>query len=172
VLPLRVRDSTESDLAAIGQIYAFYVLNSLATFEETRPGVDDLRARKQKVAAAGLPYLVATINGEVVGYAYAAPYRPRAAYLYTVEDSVYVRHDLHSKGIGTALLTTLIERCEAGRWRQMIAVIGDSANIGSVALHKRLGFEHVGTLKAVGYKFGRWVDTILMQRSLARENEG
>jgi L-amino acid N-acyltransferase YncA len=111
------------------------------------------------------------MNGEVAGYAYAAPYRPRAAYRYTVEDSVYVRHDLYSKGIGTAILTTLIERCEAGRWRQMIAVIGDSANIGSVALHRRLGFEHVGTLKAVGYKFGRWVDTILMQRPLARDNE-
>lgn len=163
-----VRDSTESDLPTIQHIYAFYVLNSLATFEETPPNLDELLARRQKILDAGLPYLVAILDGHVAGYAYASSYRPRPAYRYTIEDSVYVQHDLRSKGIGTALLTALIKRCEAGNWRQMVAVIGDSANTGSIALHRRLGFEQIGTLKAVGYKFGRWVDTVLMQRSLGQ----
>lgn len=165
---LLVRDSTESDLPAVQNIYAFYVLKSLATFEETPPSVDDLLARRQKILGAGLPHLVATLDGNVAGYAYASSYRSRPAYRYTIEDSIYVRHDLRSKGIGRALLATLIQRCEARNWRQMVAVIGDSGNFGSIAVHRRLGFEQIGTLKAVGYKFGRWVDTVVMQRPLGQ----
>ena len=114
----------------------------------------------------GLPYLTAELQGTVVGYSYATSYRPRPAYRYTVEDTVYVAEGLGGHGIGTALLSHLIALCESGPWRQMIAVIGDSANSGSIALHHSLGFEHTGTLRAVGYKFGRWVDSVLMQRPL------
>ncbi len=163
-----VRDASSVDLIAVQQIYSFYVSNGLATFEEVPPTLDDLLKRRNTILGGGLPYLVATINDEVVGYAYASPYRTRPAYRHTVEDSVYVLHSLQSQGIGTALLSNLIDRCETGDWRQMVAVIGDSGNTGSVALHKRLGFEHVGTLKAVGFKLGQWVDTVLMQKSLGR----
>jgi phosphinothricin acetyltransferase len=116
----------------------------------------------------GLPYLVAELRGEVVGYAYAAAYRPRPAYRHTIEDSVYVASKHHRAGIGRALLAELIARCEVGPWRQMIAVIGDSANTGSIALHHRFGFRHVGTLENVGFKHGRWLDSVLMQRSLGQ----
>jgi len=165
-LHIIVRDSDDDDMAAVQPIYAAYVLHGLATFEEVPPTVEELLARRQLILLAGLPYLVATLGEQIAGYAYASPYRSRPAYRYTVEDSVYVRDDLHSKGIGTALLSTLIQRCEAGDWRQMVAVIGDSANAASIALHRRLGFENIGTLKAVGFKLGRWVDTVLMQRRL------
>jgi phosphinothricin acetyltransferase len=164
--PITVRDATDSDLTTVQQIYAFYVLHGLATFEETPPTVKDLATRRRTVLDAGLPYLVATIDQQIVGYAYATHYRPRPAYRYTIENSVYVANGLHSKGIGTALLTHLIQRCENGPWRQMIAVIGDSRNAGSIALHKRLEFREVGTLRAVGFKLGQWVDTVLMQRPL------
>jgi phosphinothricin acetyltransferase len=165
---VHIRDSNESDLPAVQQIYAFYVLNSLATFEEVPPTSDDLMARREKILDSGLPYLIATASDQVVGYAYASSYRARPAYRYTVEDSVYVRPDSHSRGIGTALVSTLIKRCEAAGRRQMIAVIGDSGNIASIRLHRNVGFEHVGTLKAVGYKFGRWVDTLIMQKGLGQ----
>ena len=161
-----VRDAVEADLAAIQQIYAHHVLYGLATFEETPPTVEELCARKRSIRLNGLPYLVAEIGGCVVGYAYASPYRPRPAYRFTVEDSIYVEQGQHGKGIGTALLSGLISRCEEGKWRQMVAIIGDSGNAGSIALHRRLGFTEVGTLKAVGFKFGRWVDTVIMQRVL------
>jgi phosphinothricin acetyltransferase len=113
-----------------------------------------------------LPYLVAELDGRLAGYAYASAYRPRSAYRHTIEDSVYVAEGSGRSGIGFALLTALIERCERGPWRQMIAVIGNSGNAGSIALHARLGFEHVGVLRDVGFKHGRWVDTVLMQRAL------
>lgn len=163
-----IRDSDESDLPAIQQIYAFYVLHSLATFEEAPPTSDDLLVRRQKILDSGLPYLVAVSDDQVVGYAYASSYRPRPAYRYTVEDSLYVREDFHSRRIGATLLSTLIKRCEAAGRRQMIAVIGDSGNTASIRLHRTLGFEHVGTLQAVGYKFGRWVDTVIMQKGLGQ----
>ena len=165
---LVVRESTDLDLPAVQQIYSFYVLNSLATFEEEPPSGNELFARWRKILDAGLPYLVATLDDRVVGYAYASPYRARPAYRYTVEDSVYVLEGLHSKGIGRALLSGLINRCEAGDWRQMIAIIADTGNARSIALHSRSGFEHIGTLKAVGFKLGQWVDTVLMQRALGR----
>lgn len=153
-------------MQVVQDIYAFYVLNGLATFEESPPTRDDLLSRKQKILDAGLPYLVATVDGQVAGYAYASPYRPRPAYKHTVEDSIYVSNKLHAKGIGTALLSAIIERCEGGGWRQMVAIIGDSGNNASIALHSRLGFQHAGVFKAVGYKLGQWVDTVLMQRAL------
>ncbi|MBV9222586.1 MAG: N-acetyltransferase [Acidobacteriaceae bacterium] len=163
---IAVREVADRDVPTVQKIYTFYVLNRLVTFEELPPTKDELLARQRRILDTGLPFLVATIDDCVVGYAYASPYRSRPAYRYTVEDSVYVLDSLHSKGIGAALLSALIERCEKGNWRQMIAIIGDSANVGSIALHKRFGFEHIGTLKAVGFKLGQWVDTVLMQRSL------
>jgi phosphinothricin acetyltransferase len=161
-----VRDAVDADLQAIQRIYSYYVLNGLATFEETPPTVDDLHARRRDILRNGLPYLVATLGEQVVGYAYASLYRPRPAYRYTVEDSVYVQEGLDKRGVGTALLSALVARCETGPWKQMVAIIGDSANSGSIALHRRFGFQPVGTLHAVGFKLGRWVDTVIMQRAL------
>jgi len=151
---------------SIADIYKPYVLQGLATFEETPPAAAEMLARREAILALGLPYLVAELDGQVAGYAYATSYRPRAAYRYTIEDSVYVRQGLHGRHIGTSLLRVLIERCEAGPWRQMLAVIGDSGNAGSIALHRRLGFRPAGTQYAVGFKLGRWVDTVQMQRAL------
>jgi L-amino acid N-acyltransferase YncA len=166
-LAVVVRDALPADIAAVQRIYAHHVLYGLATFEEVPPSVEELLARRISVIAGGLPYLVAEWDGEVVGYSYATAYRPRAAYRHTIEDSVYVAHGLGGRGIGSALLRTLISRCERGEWRQMVAIIGDSANAASIAIHLRMGFRLVGTLSSVGFKLGRWVDTVLMQRSLA-----
>ncbi|MFL6354172.1 MAG: GNAT family N-acetyltransferase [Bryobacteraceae bacterium] len=163
-----VRDAREADTASIQKIYAHYVLNGVATFEEVPPTLDDICSRREIIQGAGLPYLVAEVQQHIVGYVYATVYRPRPAYRQTVEDSVYVAEEFQSKGVGRALLSTVIERCEAGDWRQMIAVIGGGDNMGSIALHSRLGFQEVGTLKAVGFKLGQWVDTVLMQRALGR----
>lgn len=165
-LSLQVRDADEADVPAIQRLYAHHVLHGSASFETAAPGVDEMKARRAQVLAAQLPYLVAEIGGEVVGFCYAAVYRPRPAYRHTVENSVYVAHDRAGQGIGSALLAALVARCEAGPWRQMVAVIGDSGNAGSIALHRRMGFQHAGTLAAVGFKFGRWLDTLLMQRPL------
>lgn len=161
-----VRDAEEADMAAIQAIYTHHVLHGLASFEETPPSVDEMLARRQAVLGLGLPYLAAEQGGRVVGYSYASSYRPRPAYRHTIEDSVYVAEGQAGRGIGGALLSGLIGRCEAGPWRQMLAVIGDSGNAGSIGLHRRFGFEPVGTLRSTGFKFGRWVDTVLMQRSL------
>lgn len=163
---LIIRDAVEADMAAIQAIYAHHVLHGLATFEEVPPSVEDLDARRLAILAAGLPYLVAEDAGQVVGYCYAGIYRPRAAYRYTIEDSIYVANDQTGRGVGLALLGELIRRCEAGPWRQMLAVIGDSGNAGSIALHRRCGFEMAGTLRSVGFKLGRWVDSVIMQRAL------
>ncbi|HVO09196.1 MAG TPA: GNAT family N-acetyltransferase [Vicinamibacteria bacterium] len=165
---VRVRDAVDADLPAITSIYAHPVLHGLATFEEVPPTVVELEARRAEILRHGLPYLVAEVGGEVVGYSYATAYRPRSAYRHTVEDSVYVRDGFQGRGVGRALLTELIERCSAGPWRQMVAVIGDSGNAASIALHRRLGFRRVGTLRGVGHKLGRWVDTVLMQRALGQ----
>jgi phosphinothricin acetyltransferase len=152
---------------AVQAIYAAHVLRGLATFEETPPSAGEMRERRASVLALGLPYIAAERNGTLVGYSYATLYRTRSAYRYTIEDSVYIAEGLVRNGIGTALLRELIIRCESGPWRQMIAVIGDSANAGSIALHRRFGFHMVGTLASTGFKFGRWVDTVLMQRALS-----
>ncbi len=161
-----VRDATELDLSTIQRIYAHHVLTGTASFEEVPPAEPEMAARWQAIRHLGLPYLVAELDGIVAGYAYAGPYRPRPAYRYTVEDSVYVASGHHRGGVGRALLAALIARCEAGPWRQMIAVIGDSGNTGSIALHQRFGFRHAGTLQNVGFKHGRWLDSVLMQRTL------
>ncbi|MEN3348980.1 MAG: hypothetical protein V7632_2615 [Bradyrhizobium sp.] len=161
-----VRDATERDMADIQAIYAHHVLNGLATFEEVPPTVDEMLSRRAAVVAADLPYLVADVDGRVAGYAYATSYRPRPAYRHTIEDSVYVLEAMRGRRIGVVLLEALIARTEMGPWRQMLAVIGNSGNAGSIALHRRMGFQPVGTLKSVGFKFGQWVDTVLMQRPL------
>jgi len=163
---IQIRAAAEADMAAVRDIYAHYVLHSLATFEETPPTLAEMLARRGASLELGLPYLVAEAGGETVGFAYAAAYRPRPAYRFTIEDSVYVADGLGGRGIGSALLGELIAACEGGPWRQMLAVVGDSANAGSIALHRRFGFELMGNLRSVGFKFGRWVDTPILQRAL------
>ncbi len=153
-------------MLAVRDIYAHYVLHSLATFEETAPTLDEMLSRRRASVDLGLPYLVAETRGEILGFACAAPYRPRPAYRFTIEDSVYVSDGLRGRGIGSALLGELIARCDGGPWRQMVAVVGDSANSGLIALHKRFGFEPMGTLRSVGFNFGRSVDTPILQRAL------
>ena len=161
-----VRDARDTDMDAVTKIYAAHVLHGLASFEEVPPSLDEMKSRRAAVLQLDLPYLVAELDGRVVGYSYATFYRTRPAYRYTVEDSVYVEDGLHGRGIGTALLAELIARCECGPWRQMLAVIGDSGNAGSIALHRRLGFAPAGNLISVGFKLGRWVDSVFMQRAL------
>ena len=165
-MTVALRDASEADAAAIQRIYAHHVRVGTASFEEEPPTSDEIAARRAAVMGAGLPYLVAELDGAVVGYAYATSYRPRPAYRYTLEDSVYVAPGMHRRGIGGALLGALIARCETGPWRQLIAVIGDSGNADSIGLHARFGFRHVGTLENVGFKLGRWLDTVIMQRGL------
>lgn len=161
-----IRDAIEQDIPSIQRIYAHHVLTGTSSFEEVPPTEAEMAARRQNVLRLGLPYLVADDGGAVLGHAYATSYRSRPAYRYTVEDSVYVAAGQHGRGIGRALLAELIARCEAGPWRQMIAVIGGSDNAGSIALHQRLGFLRVGTLSNAGFKHGRWLDSVLMQRAL------
>ncbi|MCS0497122.1 GNAT family N-acetyltransferase [Ancylobacter sp. MQZ15Z-1] len=163
---LVVREACEADMAGVQSIYAHHVRHGLASFEEEPPPLAEMLRRRAAVLEAGLPYLVAVSGGEIAGYAYATAYRPRRAYRFTVEDSVYVAEGQGGRGIGSRLLGALIARCEEGPWRQMIAVIGNSANAGSIALHRRHGFADVGTFRSIGFKHGRWVDTVLMQRAL------
>jgi L-amino acid N-acyltransferase YncA len=163
----RVRASAEADLPAVAAIYAHHVRHGLGSFEEEPPDVAELRRRRAEVLRRGLPYLVAEDgDGTVLGYAYAAPYRARSAYRFSLEDSIYVAPAVERRGVGRALLGALLERCAALGYRQMIAVIGDSGNFGSIGLHERMGFRRVGLLPAVGFKHGRWVDSVLMQREL------
>jgi phosphinothricin acetyltransferase len=164
---VRLRPSREDDLVAIQAIYAHHVLTGLGSFEEVPPDVAEMARRRAATLALNLPYLVAEAeDGRVIGYAYAAPYRTRSAYRHTVEDSIYVAADAVRRGVGRALLAALIERCTALGYRQMVAVIGDSGNAGSINLHTSQGFVRTGLLPAVGCKFGRWVDSVLMQRPL------
>ena len=166
-----VRPAAAQDLAAIQRIYAYHVRHGLASFEEEPPSVEEMRRRFEDVARQGLPYLVAEENGEIQGYGYCTLYRTRPAYRYTLEDSVYVKQGLQGKGIGKAVLAALIERCRALNYRQIIAVIGDSANVASIAVHASLGFVRAGNLRSTGFKFGRWVDSVLMQLALG-EGDG
>jgi L-amino acid N-acyltransferase YncA len=165
---VRVRPALAADLPALQAIYAHHVMHGLASFEEVPPAVEEITRRHADVVERGLPWLAAELNGVVAGYGYCAPYRARSAYRYALEDSVYVRHDLHGKGVGKALLRELVERCETLNYRQIIAVIGDSANAASINLHAGAGFVRCGMLRSVGFKFGRWVDSVLMQRPLGR----
>jgi phosphinothricin acetyltransferase len=166
-----VRDATEADMATVQAVYAHHVRHGLATFEVTPPSTQDMLARRARVRSLGLPYLTAEIDGQVVGYAYASSYRSRPAYRHTIEDSIYIANGFGGHGIGTALLGALIARCETGPWRQMLAVIGNSGNSGSIALHRRMGFRMIGMQKSVGFKLGQWVDTVMMQRALGAGDE-
>jgi phosphinothricin acetyltransferase len=165
-LPSTIRPATDADMDVIAAIYAHHVRHGLASFETEPPDAAEMRRRRADILAKGLPYLVAADGDAVLGYAYASTYRPRAAYANTVENSVYLHPEAIGRGIGQRLLAALIEVCEARGLRQMIAVVGDSANVASIRLHEKLGFRLVGVLTNVGYKHGRWLDTVLLQRSL------
>lgn len=162
----RIRDAASADLPAIQGIYSHHVTHGTASFEEVAPDLAEMMRRYEEIVSRGLPFVVAEGGGRVVGYAYAAPYRQRTAYRFTLEDSVYVAPDSMRGGVGRAALTEVIDRASALGYRQMIAVIGDSANNPSVRLHEALGFVPVGQLRAVGFKFGRWIDSVFMQRPL------
>jgi phosphinothricin acetyltransferase len=162
------RPATEADLPAITEIYDHAVRHGTATFELTAPDLAEMTRRFRALTEGGFPYLIATAEGEVAGYAYAGPYRPRPAYRFTVENSIYLRPAIHRRGIGLLLMQRLLCECEARGHRQMIAVIGDSANAGSIGLHTRCGFDMIGTHPNVGLKFGRWLDTVMMQRALGQ----
>jgi phosphinothricin acetyltransferase len=161
-----IRSATPADLPAITAIYDQAVRFGTATFELTPPDLAEMTRRFETLTGAGFPYLVAVADRAIAGYAYAGPYRPRPAYRFTVENSIYLDPAAHRRGIGTALLGELVRQCEARGFRQMIAVIGDSANAGSIGLHRKAGFAPIGTLTDVGFKFGRWLDSVLMQRTL------
>jgi L-amino acid N-acyltransferase YncA len=162
-----VRDATAQDIAAIQAIYAHHVLHGLASFEEIPPDVAEMRSRYEAIVGSGKPYLVAEVDGRVVGYGYASAYRTRSAYRYTLENSIYVDERARGKGVGSALLDALIARCRKGPWRQMLAVIGDSANAASIGVHRKAGFRQVGLFERVGFKHGRWVDSVVMQLELS-----
>jgi L-amino acid N-acyltransferase YncA len=161
-----IRPSCEGDIAEIAAIYRHHVLHGLASFEEIPPEPDEIAARRLNILAHDLPYLVAERQGHVLGYCYAAPYRSRSAYRFTLEDSIYIDNAEVGRGLGRALLATLLDRCTELGYRQMVAVIGGSQTWPSIRLHAALGFTQTGILPAVGFKFGGWVDIVLMQRAL------
>jgi L-amino acid N-acyltransferase YncA len=161
-----VRPCTQEDLPQVREIYKLEVREGTASFELEPPSLAEMSARFAAIEAAGLPYLVVELDGRIAGYAYAGPYRPRPAYRHTVENSVYVARWARRRGVGRALLDAVIERTTAGGMRQMVAIIGDSAHVASIQLHAQAGFRLVGTLENVGWKFGRWLDTVIMQRGL------
>ncbi|MEI7711492.1 MAG: N-acetyltransferase family protein [Rhodospirillales bacterium] len=163
-----IRNATEADIPEMQAIYAHHVLTGTGTFDEEPPSVEELTDKFRKVVKHGWSWLVAADATGVLGYAYYTQFRDRSAYRYCVEDSIYVRDDVRGQGVGKALVSALIEHATARGMRQMIAVIGDSENVGSIGVHASLGFHMVGTLRAVGVKFGRWVDVVSMQRALGR----
>ena len=163
---ITIHEATAADATRIAAIYGHEVLHGTATWEYDPPDVPEITRRMEAILAAGYPYLVAEDSGLVIGYAYASSYRARIGYRYTVENSVYIDRAAHGQGIGKALMIELIARCEALGFRQMVAVIGDSENHASIALHTSVGFRHMGTLPALGYKFDRWLDFVAMQRAL------
>jgi phosphinothricin acetyltransferase len=163
-----IRDATEADVPEIQSIYAHHVLTGTGTFEEEPPSVEEVLVRYRRVVEHGWRWLVAADESGVLGYGYYSQFRERTAYRYCVEDSVYVRENVRGQGVGKALVQSLIEICTAAGMRQMIAVIGDSENVGSIGVHASLGFQKVGTLHASGIKFGRWLDSVYMQRALGR----
>lgn len=163
-----IRPARTDDMPQVAAIYRRHVLHGCASFETEPPTLDEMVRRHVALCDAGLPYLVAATGGMVVGYAYAGPWRMRAAYRDTVENSIYLRTDMAGRGIGGALLAALVGTCETLGFRQMVAVVGDSANLPSIRLHQRHGFRMVGTLQAVGFKHGRWLDSVLLQRALGQ----
>jgi len=169
--PPLIRPSRDEDVEAIAAIYGYHVMHGVASFEEVPPSVAEIAERRAAILAHGLPYLVAERtagmdSGQVIGYCYAGPFRPRSGYRYTLEDSVYVAADEVGRGVGRALLDSVVTRCTALGYRQMVAVIGGSETIASIRLHERLGFAPAGVLPAVGFKFNRWIDVVMMQRAL------
>jgi L-amino acid N-acyltransferase YncA len=163
---LVIRAAREDDLATITEIYRYHVAFLTASFEHELPDLQEMTRRWRETARRGFPYIVAELDGRVLGYAYAGQYRPRVGYRYTVEDSIYLHHEHTGRGLGRALLAELITQCERAGLRQMIAAIGDSENIASIRLHEQFGFTMIGTLKAVCWKFNRWLDSVLMQKDL------
>lgn len=163
---VEMRPVSAADVPSVCDIYAHHVLHGTGTFEVTPPTEAEMVARVDAVTSVGLPYLVAVSDGDVLGFAYAGRYRPRPAYRFTVEDSIYLRPDATGRGIGGRLLREVLDSCEELGVRQVIAVIGDSANLASIRTHERCGFTAVGIFRAVGWKFDRWLDTVLMQREL------
>ena len=163
---LEIRPATEADLPFITGIYEHAVRHGTATFELIPPDLAEMTRRYRALLDGGFPYLAAEVEGEVIGYAYAGPYRPRPAYRFTVENSIYLKPAIHRRGIGLQLLQRLLVECTTRGYRQVIAVIGDSANAGSIGVHARCGFQMIGTHPNVGLKFGRWLDTVMMQRAL------
>jgi phosphinothricin acetyltransferase len=162
-----VRPAAPQDLPAIQSIYGHHVMHGLASFEEVAPPLEEMRRRFEDITRQGFPYLVAEQRGgEILGYGYCSLYRTRSAYRHTLEDSIYVKQGQQGKGVGKAVLKELIARCTALNYRQIIAVIGDSANAGSIKLHASLGFVRAGLLRSTGFKFGRWVDSVYMQLPL------
>ena len=163
---LEIRPTSASDLPAITKIYEHAVLHGTATFELIAPDLAEMTRRFRALTDGGFPYLVAELDGRLSGYAYAGPYRPRPAYRFTVENSIYLDPAIHRRGVGLMLLRRLIAECEQRGYRQMVAVIGDSANAGSIGVHTACGFQMIGTHPNVGLKFGRWLDTVMMQLPL------
>lgn len=161
-----IRPSRDEDIASITAIYAHHVLNGTGTFEIDPPSVADMTGRRADVLSKGLPYIVAEDAGQVIGYAYCTWFKPRPAYRFSAEDSIYLAPGVHGKGIGRALLAELAAQAERVGIRKLIAVIGDSSNAGSVGVHRSLGFEHVGILKSCGWKFDQWLDVVLMEKAL------
>ncbi|HVB17233.1 MAG TPA: GNAT family N-acetyltransferase [Stellaceae bacterium] len=161
-----IRSSRDEDVAAIAAIYGYHVLNGVASFEEVPPPVEEIARRRAEIAAQGLPYLVAEREGRVIGYCYAGPFRPRVGYRFTLEDSIYIDAGEVGRGVGRRLLDDVVRRSAELGYRQLVAVIGGSETVASIRLHEALGFAHAGVLPAVGFKFGRWIDVVLMQRVL------
>ena len=166
--PLLIRPAVAADLPAITAVYGWNVQNGTGTFELDAPDLNEMTRRHADLTGKGLPWLVAERAGTVLGYAYANHFRPRPAYRFCLEDSIYLAADVQGQGLGRLLLAELIGRCEAAGTRQMLAVIGDSANAGSIGVHRSLGFEQVGLMTSVGWKFGQWRDVVIMQKSLGR----
>lgn len=169
--PLLIRPSEPPDMRSLTDIYAWHVRHGTGTFELDEPNVDEMCRRRDDVLAKALPWLVAEREGQVLGFAYANHFRPRRAYRFCVEDSIYLHPDAMGQGVGRLLLAELMSRCEAQGVRQMLAVIGDAANAGSIGVHRALGFERTGVLRAAGWKLGRWLDAVLMQRPLGRGSD-
>ena len=165
---LLIRPATPADLPAITAVYGWNVLNGTGTFELEAPDLAEMTRRHADVTDKGLAWLVAERAGQVLGYAYANHFRPRRAYRFCLEDSIYLLPEAQGQGAGRLLLAELTARCEAAGTRQMLAVIGDSANLGSIGVHRTLGFEQVGLMKSAGWKFDRWLDVVIMQKSLGQ----
>jgi L-amino acid N-acyltransferase YncA len=169
---VRTRSCEPADVPAVQEIYAHHVTTGLGTFEEEPPSVQEMERRLDSIVGAGFPFVVAEIDGRVAGYGYAGPFRTRASYRFTCENSVYVAEPALRHGVGFAVMRQVIDACRRLQMKQMLAVIGDSENAGSLGLHARLGFEHVGVFRNVGFKFGRWVDVVLMQLDLTASAPG